>query len=219
MEPASMIEEFARVDLVPHPGRTDRWLGLAITLGIAVIGFGFAGRIWTPPPAGAASVESSTPPSIGQVAAPIPAPVVALPVLNSAEKKPSGGEVASVLEVSSTTVAGSTSVSLRRSASSGLSGADTRLLVDGYAPTNVEAVTIEIRTPSGSLLASAVVPSVGDERAGSDGRPRVGIGSLRWQLVVPGPIPPDGWQVEITWRDGSNGSLGSVVQRIPAIGP
>jgi hypothetical protein len=118
MEPAAMIEEFARVDLVPLTGRTDRWLGLAIALGIAVIGFGFAGRIWTPPPAGAASVESSTPPSIGQVAARIPAPVVALPVLNPAEKEPSEGEVASVLEVSSTTVAGSTSISLRRSAPS-----------------------------------------------------------------------------------------------------
>lgn len=212
-----MIEEYAGVDLVPLTGRTHRWLWLAITLGIAIVGFGFAGHIWTPPPIVVASIEASAPPSIGQVPGPNAAPVVALSVLNPAEKRPSEGEVVSVLEVSSITVGGSTSVRLRRSAASGQSGGAVRLLVDGYAPSNVEAVTIDIRTPSGSLLASTVVPLVGDERPGSGGRPRVEIGSLRWQLVVPGPIPPDGWQVKITWRDGSNGSLGSVVQRIPAV--
>jgi hypothetical protein len=204
MEPAPMIEEYAEVELVPLTGQTSRWLWLAITLGIAVVGLGFTGHLWSPPP-------------IGQVPGPNAAPVVALTVLNPAEKMPSEGEAVSVLEVSSATVAGSTSVSLRRSAASGQSGGDARLLVDGYAPSNVEAVKIDIRTTSGSLLASAVVPSGGDERAGSGGRPRVGIGSLRSQLVVPGPIPPDGWEVRITWRDRSNGMLGSVVQRIPAV--
>jgi hypothetical protein len=217
MEPAPMIEEYAEVELVPLTGQTSRWLWLAITLGIAVVGLGFTGHIWSPPPIGVASVESATPPSIGQVPGPNAAPVVALTVLNPAEKMPSEGEAVSVLEVSSATVAGSTSVSLRRSAASGQSGGDARLLVDGYAPSNVEAVKIDIRTTSGSLLASAVVPAGGDERAGSGGRPRVGIGSLRSQLVVPGPIPPDGWEVRITWRDRSNGLLGSVVQRIPAV--
>jgi hypothetical protein len=212
-----MTEEYAGVDLAPVTRRIDRWLWLAITLGIAIVGFGFAGHIWTPLPVGVASVESSALPSIGQVPGPNAAPVVALTDPNPAEQKPSNGEGMSVLEVSSTTVAGSTSVRLRRSAASGRSGGDVRLLVDGYAPSNVESVTIDIRTPSGSLLASAVVPSVGDERPGSGGRPRVGIGSLRWQLDVPGPISPDGWQVKITWRDGSNGSLGSVVQLIPAV--
>jgi hypothetical protein len=192
-----MIEEYAGLDLVPVTGRTGRWLWLGITVGIAIVGFGFAGHIWT--------------------RGPNAAPVVALTVLNPAEREPSGGEVVSVLEVSSATMAGSTFVRLLRSAASGQSRGDVRLLVDGYAPSNVEAVTIDIRTPSGSLLASTVVPSVGDERPGSGGTPRVGNGSLRWQLVVPGPIPPDGWQVEITWRDGSNGSLGSVLQWIPAV--
>lgn len=217
MEPTPMIEEDAGVDLVPVTGRTNPWLRLAITMGVAIVGFGFAGHICTPPPIGVASVESSAPPSIGQVPGPNAAPVVALTALHPAEKMPSEGEVVSVLEVSSSTVAGSTSVRLRRSAASGQSGGAVRLLVDGYAPSNIEAVTIDIRTPSGALLASTVVPSVGDERPGSGGRPRVGIGSLRWQLVVPGPIPPEGWQVKITWRDGSNGSLGSVVQRIPPV--
>lgn len=212
-----MIEDYAGVDLVPLTRRTDQWLWLAITLGIAIVGFGFAGHIWVPPPIGVRSVESSAPPSFGQVPGPNAAPGVVLAVLDPAQEKPSEGEVVSVLEVSSTTVAGPTSVRLRRSAAPGPSGGEVRLLVDGYAPSNVQAVTIDIRTASGSLLASTVVPSVGDERPGSGGGPRVGIGSLGGQLVVPGPIPPDGWQVKITWRDGSNGSLGSVVQRIPAL--
>ena len=129
-----MIEDYAGVDLVPLTGRTDQWLWLAITLGIAIVGFGFAGHIWAPPPIGVRSVESSAPPSFGQVPGPNAAPVVVLTVLNSAQEKPSEGEVVSVLEVSSTTVAGPISVRLRRSAASGQSGGDVRLLVDGYAP-------------------------------------------------------------------------------------
>jgi hypothetical protein len=73
-------------------------------LGIAIAGFGFAGHIWTPPRIGVGSVESSTPPPIGQVLGPSAAPVVVLTVLNPAENEPSDGEVVSVLEVSSTTV-------------------------------------------------------------------------------------------------------------------
>jgi hypothetical protein len=215
VEPAQMIEEYAGIDVVPVTGRTEQWLWLAITLGIAIVGFGFAGHIWRPP--GVASVESSAPTSIGQVPGPSPTPVVALTVLTPSENTPFGGETVSVFEASSATVAGSTSVRLRRFAASGQFGNAVGLLVDGFAPSNVEAMTVDIRTNSGSLLASTVVPSVGEERPGSGGGPRVGIGSLGSQLVVPGPIPPDGWQVRITWRDRSNGLLGSVVQRIPAV--
>src|SRR6185295_1799443 len=53
------IEEYAGVDLVPLTGRTNRWLWLAITLGIAIVSFGFAGHIWTRPPMSVVSVESS----------------------------------------------------------------------------------------------------------------------------------------------------------------
>jgi hypothetical protein len=216
-EPALVVEEYSGVDLVPLSGRTNRSLWLAITFGIAIVGFGFAGHIWAPPPVVAESVDSSALPPTGQGLGPNPSPAVALTGLNPAEISPSDGGVVSVLDVSSTTVAGSTTVTLRRSAGSSRSEGDVRLLVDGSAPSDVDSVTIEIRAASGSLLASTFVPSVRDERLGLGGRPRVGIGSLRGQLVVPGPIPPDGWQVTISWRDGSNGSLGSVVQRIPTV--
>ncbi len=205
------------MDMVPLSGRTNRSLWLAIMFGIATAGFGFAGDIWTPRPVGVASVHPSAPPSTKQVPGHELAPAAALPVLDAVEIKPSEGEVVSVLEVSSTTVAGATTVRLRRSAASARSDGDLRLLVDGSVPSTVGAVTIDIRAPSGSLLASTVVPSVDDERPGLGGTSRVGNGSLRGQLVVPGLVPPGGWQVKITWRDGSDGTLLSVVQRIPAV--
>ena len=89
-------------------------------------------------------------------------------------------------------------------------------MVDGHAPFDVATVTIDVRTTSGSLLASAVVPTMGDDRPGTDGLPRVGYRTLAWHIDVPGPIPADGWWVEMTWRDDSEASLGSVTQRIPA---
>jgi hypothetical protein len=217
MEPVVMIEEYSGVDRVRATGRTDLWLGLAIALGIAVIGLGVAGRIGAPSRTGNASIESAAPPSIGLVAAPMAPAIVATPLPSPAAKEPSEGDVALVFEVSSTTQAGSTSVRLQRSTASEGSGRNATLMVDGLAPSDVSSVTIDIRTLSGSLLASAVVPTMGDDRPGTDGQPRVGYRSLAWQLVVPGPIPADGWWVEMTWRDGSNGSLGSVTHRIPTI--
>ena len=92
--------------------------------------------------------------------------------------------------------------------------------VDGYAPATIGTLTIEIRTRSGRLLGSADAPNaVDDERPGSDGGMRLELGSFHQQIVMPGPIPTSGWQVEITWRDGSDGSSGSAFQLVPAIGP
>jgi hypothetical protein len=74
--------------------------------------------------------------------------------------------------------------------------------VDGHAPSTFSVVLIEIRSASGRHLASVEVPvTTDDERPGSDGKARVGVGSFHQRIAVPGPVPTDGRQVEVTLRE------------------
>ena len=139
-----------------------------------------------------------------------------------------GFDVPVQLEVSVTTIDGSTyrlargfvlgagpRVSLWRSVVTEESGGAVELVVEGYARSTIEAVTIDVRARSGRLLGSAVAPNeVDDERPGSGGGRRLGLGSFRARIVVPGPIQTGGWQVDIAWRDGSDGSSGSAAQMV-----
>ena len=213
--PVVMIEEYSGIAPVRVSGRADRRLALAIAVGVAVIGLGITGRIGTSPSRADASIGSAAAPSIGHVSTPMPAAIVAAATPSPTAAAPSADTFVAVFEVSSITRAGSTAVRLQRSIVSAGSE-DVTVMVDGHAPFNVATVTIDVRTTSGSLLASTVVPTMGDERPGIDGLPRVGYRTIAWHIDVPGPIPADGWLVEMAWRDGSAASLGSVTQRIPA---
>ncbi len=192
---APVIEELTGVDPVPVKRRADRWLGLATALGIAVIGFGVAGRLGTAPPGGigpGAAVASPGSGSIGSLAAPTSRPRVT---------PTSPSQVAPVPEMARPAISGSISVRLQPAASSGPTRGEAGFLVDGHAPSSVESVTVDIRTSSGVLLASAVVQNaLDDERPGTNGGRREGVGRIHRLMFVPGPIPAGGWQVDITWR-------------------
>jgi hypothetical protein len=200
-DPGSALEELTRTDLVRATGYTDRWLGLAIALITAVICFGFIGRTWGPaliaaaaPPASAVPSTSSVPPDL---------PAASPKVGATASPGPSVGPA----------------LNIRRSVATAEPEGLVALTIDGDAPSSLDAVLITVRAHSGRLIASAFVPlAVDDERPGPNGATRTGSGSLHGRIVVAGPIPAAGWQLEISWRDQSSGSSGLFSQLVAAIG-
>lgn len=186
-DPAT-IEELTGADPDWTTGRTYRWLGLGVALVTAIVGFGFVGRSGGPPQAGGASAEASMPPPTRE-----PAPIWSAP---SPAVTPLGGAAPRIDgPVQLTVVVTSIPVS---------DGVE--LVIDGTAPSTVDAVTINIRSPAGKLIASAIAQvAVEDERPGSNGGRRAGVGTFHHRIDVPEHIPTSDWRVEISWRDGSNG--------------
>jgi hypothetical protein len=178
------IEELVGAESVRSTGHPDRWLGLAIALATAVIGFGFMGGTPGPLPPCAATVGSGSEPSPRVVASP----------------RSRGPSIAGTGAAATETLA--LGVDLAYIATEQPGGV-LEISVDGHAPSTYYVVLIEIRTASGRHLASAEVPvTTDDERPGSDGKARVGVGSFHQLIVVPGPVPTDGRQVEVTLREG-----------------
>jgi hypothetical protein len=199
-EPSSTIEELTRTDLVPASGYTDRWLGLAIALITAVMCFGFIGRTWGPAPTASAptALSASTEPLAAS------SPRLTIPVATSP---------------ASTFVVLSPAASIWRSVATEASGGKVALTVDGVAPSSIGQVAVSVRMQTGRFLARAHAPvAVDDERPGSNGGARTGTGSFHVRIVVAGPIPRGGWQLEVSWRDESNGSSGSASQLVTTIG-
>jgi hypothetical protein len=190
MEPTPTMEELGGADPVRATSHADRWLGLAIAVGTAVICFGFTGRTCGPLPINAAAIESpASEPSPNLVHA-TAAPGLAL---DSTELH---GNQTLANGVVLTYIAS-------RQTDGGLA-----LSIDGHA-SSTHALRIEVQTPSGRRLASMEVPiTADDERPGSGGRGRVGAGSFHQQIVVPGPIPPAGSQVAIVIGDGGLSTSG-----------
>ena len=180
-----MIEEYEGAGVVRSDRRADRWLGLAIVLGVIVVGLGLAGRMWASPADSIAMGASWARPSAHPVAAPNQAQVAAPLGGQPPTAGVSGTEVASVLVVSSTTMSGSTEIRLRHTAGSEELGSDIGLEVDGHATSDIAYVTLSIRAASGALLASTVVPTLGDERPASNGLPRIGVRTLSKHLGFP----------------------------------
>jgi hypothetical protein len=179
------IEELVGAESVGSTGHPDRWLGLAIALATAVIGFGFMGGTLGPLPPCPATVGSASEPS----------PRVA------ASLQSRGPSTARTGAAATETLA--RGVDLSYIATERPAGV-LEISVDGHAPSTFNVVLIEIRTASGRHLASAHVPvKPDDERPGSDGKARVGVGSFHQRIVVPGPVPTDGRQVEVTVGEGS----------------
>ena len=204
-ESSSKIVELIRTDLAPATGYSDRWLGLAIALITAVICFGFIGHTLAAAPVSSATTEPAvtTAPTAASASEPASAPPSPSPSLRHDAPAASPRVAAFSLHGLATTESRST----------------VALTVDGDAPSTLDPVTISVRTSSGRLLASVVAAlAIDDERPGSSGGPRTGRGSLLRRVVVEGPIPPEGWQLEITWRDETNGSSGSVRQLVTATG-
>jgi hypothetical protein len=211
-EPTVFVEEYATDGLVRASGRSDLWLGLAIVL-IALVGLGVAGHITGPPDGDATPVGIVAPPSPSAGSA-LTRPGIVVPSATPATSSPAREELASVLEVSSATADASTAIRLQRAQASERTSGDVTLVIDGHAPSDTASVTIDVRSVAGQLLASAQIPTVGDERPGENGEPRIGLRTLVWRLVVPGPSPAEGWQVEVTWRDRTGDSMGSVSEWI-----
>jgi hypothetical protein len=184
IDPTPSIEELVGAESVRSTGHIDRWLGLAIALATAVIGFGFVGGTLGPLPPCAATIGSTSEPSPRAVAAPrSPGPPLATVGAAATETFARGVDLAYV--------------------ATELPGGALEISVDGHAPSTFSVVLIEIRSASGRPLESAEVPvTTDDERPGSDGRARVGVGSFHQRIVVPGPVPTDGRQVEVTVRKG-----------------
>lgn len=204
-EPSSRIVELIRTDLAPTTSYTDRWLGLAIALVTAVICFGFIGHTLAPAPASSGTTARTAP----------TAPTEASASASEPASAPSSRALRHDAPAASPRVAAFAFLGLATAQSEGT----VALTVDGDAPSAVDPVTISVRTSSGRLLASTVATlAIDDERPGSSGGARTGRGSLHRRVVVEGSIPPEGWQLEITWRDESNGSSGSVRQLVTAIG-
>jgi hypothetical protein len=202
-EPGSTLEELTRTDLVRATGYTDRWLGLAIALITAVICFGFIGRTWGPARAAAAPPPASTLPSTSSSVLP-DLPIASPKVGATAPPGPSFAGPA---------------LSIRRWVTTAEPEGLVAMTIDGDAPSSLDAVLITVRARSGRLIASAVVPlAVDDERPARNGGARTGSGSLHKRIVVAGPIPADGWQLEISWRDELTGSSGLFSQLVAAIG-
>lgn len=178
------IEELVGAEAVQPTGHPDRWLGLAIALATAVIGFGFMGRTPGPLPLCAPTVGSALEPSPRVVPAPqSPGPSLVGMGADGTQSFARGVDLAYVATEQP--------------------GGVVEILVDGHAPSTYYVVLIEIRTAAGRHLASAVVPvTTDDERPGSHGKARVGVGSFHQRIVVPGPVPNDGRQVEVTVREG-----------------
>ena len=285
IEPTWTIEELSGADAARFAGHAGRTLGFTIAALAAIICFGFASRVWRPPPAGVEPLQtaSSAPIKNDAPVMPVtPQPVVAFTLVSPAEGAPAKGGVVTVngianvglrnvhlaivlgdavlgwrdigiatvgpvradipifapgfdvpvrLEASVAMMDGSTEhldvglvlkagprVSLWRTVASVRSGGAVDLVVDGYAPSAIDALTIDVRTRSDHLLARAVVQNaVGDERPGSDGGRRLGLGTFHRRIVVAGPIPAGGWLVEIAWRASSDDSAGSVAAVVSAI--
>ena len=180
------FEELVGTDPVRRSGHPDRWLGLAIAVATAVIGFGFAGRSSISQAEDVVSGESSSPSSTAVAAASGPA----RDRLESALDRPDP-------------VRGSVSVVDRSLDDVHLTigqqaGRTVDLVVDGSAPSTVP-VSIEVWTRAGRVLASVVTSTtVDDERPASDGRQRVGLGTFHQRIAVPGPIPAGGWEIAIS---------------------
>ena len=206
-EASSTIVELGRTDLAPATGYTDRWLGFAIALVTAIICFGFVGHTLAPT-AVLVSAAPTAPTAPGAPATTTSASASGPASVPSPSRRHDA-------PAASPRVAAFTLLGIATAESEGM----VALTVDADAPSTVNPVTISVRTPSGRVLASAVAAlAVDDERPGSSGGARTGRGTLHRRVVVAGPIPPEGWLVEITWRDETNGSSGSVRQLVTATG-
>jgi hypothetical protein len=174
------FEELVGMDPVGRPGHSDRWLGLAIAVATAVIGFGFAGRSSISPAGDAVlAAASSAPSSTALVVVTSPAP----------DRTNPAHESVSVVGLSLDDV----HLTIGRQ-----TGRTVELMIDGSAPSTAP-ISIQVRTRSGRALASVViVTAVDDERPASDGGQRVGLGTFHERIAIPGPIPADGWEIAIS---------------------
>jgi hypothetical protein len=196
-EPSWTIEELSDVRPTVVTRRPDRWLGLLVAAGVAVVSFGFVGQAWEPvaPHSGSSvvGVESTSLPQEPPGRPPLDGDSVPG---GSARGPIANGDLTEGVPVAS------------------WSADPTSIVVTGSAPATIDVVTIEVRTHTGRLLASAVVPiAPDDERPGSNCPHRLGLGRFQWRVAVPGPARRGGLRLDVTWRDTPAGTVGVTVHR------
>jgi hypothetical protein len=202
------IVELPSVGLLRAGRTTDRWLGIVIAVCAAVVCLGFVGHAATPPSVSGTPVAS----------------LAALPIREIASEAPQ--VLATASPASSATGIGSAHllgeiepVSIWHVAPIATGSGPVALTVDGYAPSTIDALTVVVRSRSGALLRSAVAPvAVDDERPGSDGQRRLGLGTFHLRIVLARSILVDGCLVETSWHDLTTDSQGSTIQVIQGIG-
>jgi hypothetical protein len=202
---AAVIEELPSSSPLRAQANADRWLVLVLAACAGLVGLGFAGHTVAPPPTTGSTVESSTP-QTGEPSTSAPPQSTSVVAVSSVQPSAPSPQLERTLNGwhATATMVGPTTVTIT---------------IDGSAPSTVEEVSITVRTRSGRLLAPTVgVVAVDDERPGSSTVRRRELGTFHVAIDLPGAIPAGGWQVDVGWRDPSDGSWGSSSQLVPATG-
>jgi hypothetical protein len=205
---------------------TDRWLGAVIAVCAAVVCLGFVGRAATPPAAPGTQVESPADTTLREIAPESsPAPATTIPAGAAGSGIPAGsavsaGSAAPASSLGSDDLRGAIApVSIWHLRPVATGSGPVVLTVDGYAPSSIEAMTVMVWSRSGALLRSAVAHmALEDERPGSGGQQRLGLGTFHLRIVLATSILVKGCLVETEWHDGTTDSQGSTTQVIPGIG-
>jgi hypothetical protein len=202
---------------------TDRWLGAVIAVCAAVVCLGFVGHAATPPAAPGTQIESPADTPLREIAPespPAPATTIQAGAASSGIPAGSAGSDTPASSLGSDDLQGAIApVSIWHLEPAATGSGPVVLTVDGYAPSSIEAITVRVRSGSGALLRSAVAPmALDDERPGSGGQGRLGLGTFHLRIVLAGSILVDGCLVETSWRDGTTDSQGSTTQVITGIG-
>lgn len=190
-------------------GGTDRWLGAVIALCSAVVCLGFLGHAATASPPPVTPIHSPTAQPTGRAATETSPPPTTTAILTS-----------SVTGVDAEDLLGALSpVSIWHVEPIATGSGPVVFTVDGYAPSTIDSVSVAIQTRSGSLLRSLVAPlAVDEERSGSDGGRRLGLGTFHLRIVLARSNLIGGFRVETTWQDPATGSQGFVSQFVPGVG-
>lgn len=199
---------------LPSPGplraerSTDRWLAAVIAVCAAVICLGFVGHAATSSSGPGTPIASQAAPSMREIAAESPGPPA------------TASPTSSIIGLDREALQGAISpVSIWHVEPIATGSGPVAITVDGYAPSTIDVVTVVMRARSGVLLRSVVAPiAVDDERPGSGGERRLGIGTFHLRIVLARSMLVDGCLVETSWRDRTTGSEGSTSQLVPGIG-
>jgi hypothetical protein len=96
-------------------------------------------------------------------------------------------------------------------ASGAKAGTGSVLVVDGSARSSITIVSVVVRTRHGRVVARGTASNGREDyRPGSVGGALIGRGSFHATIAVPGPVPADGWLVEVSWSEPDFDVGGSV---------
>jgi hypothetical protein len=207
LDPQERIAELLDVEepvrRIEPSRRTNRAAGIAVAVGVAIVGLGWGGHAWAPPAEtdrGADSAAEVEPPlrtDGADLGAPTPSSI--------------GSEAVRAVPVRSTPSA-STDATL---AAPGLSvtwsvertNHGSLFRVTGSIDPGIARVEVRIEHGGHTLASATASAGLEDERTGTDGRPR-GRARFTATLVVHGRLPASALRLDVGW--GFDGAMGIV---------